>query len=208
MFSAIYACPNPNRRQELWTLLSSFRSRCQVPWLALGDFNEICSPSEVWGGGFCEARALEMMAMMDSCSFMDMGFTGSKYTWERHVDGQRVLVKRLDRALGDVAWRVLYAEAYVEHLARVYSDHAPLLVRCEASLGERRSRPFRFQAAWATHPSFENLVGHAWEPHGLSLKDKLVNTQQAAQKFNKEVFGCIHRRKWRVEGRCKESRES
>ncbi|XP_057447664.1 uncharacterized protein LOC130739404 [Lotus japonicus] len=199
--TAVYGSPNPVRRQDLWSYLASFRHRCQDPWLVLGDFNEVCSPSEVWGGEFNNARAMSMLNMLDMCSLIDLGFTGPKFTWERRVNGRRVMAKRLDRALGDLAWRSTFCEGYVEHLTRVYSDHAPVLVRLEAPPLERRPRPFRFQAAWVTHPSFETVVQHTWEGQGRSLKEKLSNMQEAATKFNKETFGNIHKRKWRVERR-------
>lgn len=100
--SALYASPNPTRRQELWRYLADFRGRCARPWLALGDLNEVCSPSEVVGGEFSTARASSMLGMMEECNFIDLGFTGARFTWERKVNGIRALAKRLDRALGDV----------------------------------------------------------------------------------------------------------
>ncbi|XP_057419083.1 uncharacterized protein LOC130713326 [Lotus japonicus] len=127
MLSALYASPNPIKRLELWYYLSGLRGRCTLPWLALGDLNEVCSPSEVIGGDFSTSRATNMLNMMEECNFIDLGFTGPKFTWERRVNGRRIVAKRLDRALGDVAWRMMYSEAYVEHLARVYSDHSPLI---------------------------------------------------------------------------------
>ncbi|XP_057425959.1 uncharacterized protein LOC130719350 [Lotus japonicus] len=109
------------------------------------------------------------------------------------------MAKRLDRALGDVAWQLRFPEAYVEHLARVYSDHSPLLVRFHAPSDDRLPRPFRFQAAWAMHPSFGDLVATSWGRYAPSLTRKLHHVQRAATEFNKSVFGNIHRRKHRLE---------
>lgn len=111
------------------------------------------------------------------------------------------MAKRLDRALGDLAWRVRFEEAYVEHLARVYSDHSPLLLRCFALSGERDSRPFRFQETWASHPSFETLVDTNWRKEENTMLGRLQNVKEAAIEFNKQVFGNIHRKKRRVERR-------
>lgn len=140
--TAIYASPNPNKRIELWAHLIELRQRVNDPWLALGDWNEICSLSEVVGGDFSATRASNMLNMLEACNFIDLGFMGPRFTWERRVNGRRTMAKRLDRALGDMPWRMLFAEAYVEHLARVYSDHSPLLLRLYAPSGDRESRPF------------------------------------------------------------------
>lgn len=181
--------------------LANLRGRCNRLWLALGDLNEVCSPSEVVGGEFSAARASHMLDMMDACNFIDLGFTGTKFTWECRVNGRRTVAKRLDRALGDVAWRFLFPEAFVEHLAQVHSDHTPLLLRCHVHAGERTTRPFRFQAAWVSHPSFEELVDEAWQREESTILGRLQNVQVAVSDFNKTVFGNIHRRKRRVEMR-------
>ncbi|XP_019433194.1 PREDICTED: uncharacterized protein LOC109340077 [Lupinus angustifolius] len=96
---------------------------------------------------------------------------------------------------------LLPREAYVEVLARVYSDHTPIIVRCTVDSGDRATQPFRFQAAWATHPSFTQLVRDTWSKPPPSLTGKLKNIHDAATVFNKNVFGCINRWKKRVEHR-------
>lgn len=39
--------------------------------------------------------------------------------------GRQIIAKRLDRALGDTKWLLLFTEAYVEVLARVSSHTTP-----------------------------------------------------------------------------------
>src|ERR1044072_222170 len=123
---------NQTQREALWQHLKSLRPTIQQPWMMIGDFNEVCTPAETLGGEFHENRALQMISVMDECNLIDLGAIGTRFTWERWHQGERVLAKRLDRAMGDVSWRMLFPEAYVEHLARVYSDHSPLLLRLDA----------------------------------------------------------------------------
>lgn len=84
----------------------------------LGDFNEMCAPGEVVGGDFSDARAQRMLGTVEECELIDLGFTGPKFTWQQCVNGRRTTTTRLDRALGDISWRHLFQEAYVEHCAR------------------------------------------------------------------------------------------
>ncbi|XP_057432405.1 uncharacterized protein LOC130725171 [Lotus japonicus] len=181
--------------------LTTLRQQVLQPWLAAGDFNEIMSPSEVSGGDFCQMRANRMLAMVEECEFIDFGATGRQFTWERKHNGRRTIAKRLDRSIGDVSWYHNFPEAYVEHLARVYSDHCPILVRCNDPTGDHVNRPFRFLAAWSTHPSFEPLICDTWKEPPSSLKGKLDNIRVASLAFNTNVFGNITRRKKIVERR-------
>lgn len=92
--------------------------------------------------------------MMEAYELIDMGATWSVFTWERRHNRRRMISKCLDRDVGDVSWRHNFPEAYVEHLARVYSGHCPVLVKCNAALEDRLARPLCFHAAWAAHPPF------------------------------------------------------
>lgn len=160
--SIVYGSPNPTTRQGLWQHLKGLRQRIINPWLAVGDYNKVCSPSEVVGGEFSVTRAANMLDMIDDCNFIDLAVVGSKLTWERRENGVCTIAKHLDCALSDVSWRHSFPEAFVEHLSRVYSDHSPLLVRCDVEPEDHHHQPFRFQATWTTHPTFEPLVQHTW----------------------------------------------
>lgn len=40
-----------------------------------------------------------MLQVMGDCDLIDLGSTGSKFTWERRQNGKRVIAKRLDKAI-------------------------------------------------------------------------------------------------------------
>nr|KYP64025.1 Transposon TX1 uncharacterized [Cajanus cajan] len=172
------------------------------PWLVLGDFNEIMMSTECRGGRFSMARASQFMEVLNDCNLLDMGAKGLRFTWYRNQRGV-VIAKRLDRAVCNVAWQAMFPEAYVENLCRVYSDHCPLLLRREGSRDKSQDRPFRFQAAWATHKDFERVVREAWCRSTPTLANGLQAVQVDAIKFNKEVFGNIFTRKKALERRLK-----
>ena len=57
------------------------------PWLCAGDFNEIIGQDEKLGGALRSHNQIQLFReVIDECSFMDMGFVGSKYTWSKHFD--------------------------------------------------------------------------------------------------------------------------
>lgn len=58
---------------------------------------------------------------------IDLGFHGPKFTWQR-----RSLLERLDRALNNQVWRIIFSEASIFHLTRLHSDPRPLLVKVQS----------------------------------------------------------------------------
>jgi hypothetical protein len=50
-FTGFYGQPDVARRRETWSLLKILAQFNPLPWVCVGDFNEILTPSEKWGGG-------------------------------------------------------------------------------------------------------------------------------------------------------------
>lgn len=175
---AIYASPIPSVRKLFWDYLVNPRSNIPDPWLLVGHFNEITSPSEVKGGSFCSNRAAIFNRMIDSCKLIDLGFKGPTFTWHRSVNGYLGISKRLDRALGDCKWRTAFPEASCMHLHRLYSDHNPLFINLFPSTPRMGPRPFRFEVAWVSHPRYEEVAREAWFRKEGSVVDVWMRLEQ------------------------------
>ncbi|XP_057452893.1 uncharacterized protein LOC130744751 [Lotus japonicus] len=199
--TAVYASPIPAQREALWHHLTGLRDTIMIPWMLVRDMNEILHPSEVRGGEFIITRAARFAALLEDCRLVDLGAVGGRFTWFRKTNNRVILSKRLDRALGDIDWRVAFPDAFVEVLHRIHSDHSPLLIHCGISGAAPTNRPFRFIAAWADHPEYKNLVAEAWVEDGRNIVDKLDRVRSESISFNRETFGNIFRRKRWVEGR-------
>ncbi|XP_072075660.1 uncharacterized protein [Arachis hypogaea] len=118
---------------------------------------------------------------------------------ESTVQAGRDLAKRLDRAIVNEAWMTMFPEGYSEILSRLHSDHCPILVRCHGSPRVKGSRPFRFQATWATHPSYKHVISKAWNQEFGGVTERLKMVQQASLDFNSKIFGNIFVRKNKLE---------
>lgn len=118
----------------------------------------------------------------------------------RYAQGRQHVMQRLDRAFLNVSWRHLFAEAYVETLSCTHSDHHPLLLRCGGNELERLEWPFRFLAAWSTHPDYGSLVNGAWHDGRNFVMDCLDCVRYDYLVFNREVFGNIiyRKQKWKA----------
>ena len=199
--SAVYASLIPLIRGEFWDYVKRLSDDIALPWLLLGDFNEVLLASEVRGGSFCANRARIFSQMLEHCGLLDLGSIGNKFSWTRRVHGGVLVSKRLDRALANCDWRSSFPEAFVETLSRLHSDHASLLIRCGSVQQNRGVRPFRFQAVWSTHPQYEHVVLNAWPRGNHFIPASLCAVRNDSLKFNSEVFGNIHKRKRELEAR-------
>ena len=98
-----------------------------LPWVFLGDFNEMISEDEKMGGlPLNRNRISAFRNCIDKCGLMDLGFQGPRFTWTNKTPVWQCNIKeRLDRGLGNAKWKILFPTAEVHHLPRVKSDHCP-----------------------------------------------------------------------------------
>ncbi|XP_074299032.1 uncharacterized protein LOC141630042 [Silene latifolia] len=95
---AIYASPKFRLCRTLWTELVNISDNHNLPWVFMGDFNEVTCPSEKHGArGIKLNRADLYKTTFDSCDLIDIGFSGSKFTWTNKLRVNPIL-ERLDRA--------------------------------------------------------------------------------------------------------------
>lgn len=106
------------------------RSTSALPWLVIGDFNELMRMSEKEGGSNRpRQQMLQYVEAIDFCGLKDIGFVGPKYTWlYLRSDGVQIR-ERLDRALATAEWVSPFPMAKLHHLTSTASDHSPLLLQ-------------------------------------------------------------------------------
>jgi len=68
--------------------------------------------------------------MISETELIDAGFQGPTYTWKRGNS-----LKRLDRVLINLAWRIRFQNALVLHLPFFKYDHRAILIKNDAQEG-------------------------------------------------------------------------
>jgi endonuclease/exonuclease/phosphatase family metal-dependent hydrolase len=102
-----------------------------LPWLVLGDFNEILFNYEKEGGRPRSLQAMQAFHVaLTDCELEDMGYIGDIFTWRRGN-----LRERLDRGAVNQAWNNLFPNASLINSETTRSDHRPLLVDTEYLVG-------------------------------------------------------------------------
>ena len=97
-FSGIYASCDHMSRKEQWRVLRNRRNLWGPRYIIAGDFNDILSNDEKWGGVLREERSFrDFRDFIDQNSLIDIGFEGQPWTWSNHWDNEGEVRQRLDR---------------------------------------------------------------------------------------------------------------
>ncbi|KAB5545180.1 hypothetical protein DKX38_013292 [Salix brachista] len=195
LLTVVYANPNPRIRESLWTYFDGLAKTSNLPWLVMGDFNDIVCASEKCGGNL-DSGGSAFVDWIDRNHLIDLGFSGSKFTWCNKRNAEGIIWKRIDRGLSNSAWRLLFPEAHLSHLTRINSDHCPIMIRLDSNHSITRvCIPFRFQAMWLSHPDFATIIRDSWNSCTDHAVQKTANLVSPLIQWNKTVFGCIFQRK-------------
>jgi hypothetical protein len=184
-FTGFYGEPAWEDRQQSWSSLRDLSTRPLLPWLVIGDFNEILYSDEKEGGNPRPARMMQEFrdCLMD-CDLHDMGYLGDKFTWSRAE-----VKERLDRAVCNTEWCTLFPMAATSNEQHHRSDHRPVVVDTEfhdESLIRRRSGGKKFEARWLAEESVNEIVKTAWE------KAKLLGIAPSLAQRTSAVHSSLH----------------
>jgi hypothetical protein len=81
-FTGIYGESKAGLKDKTWRLICTLSSQLDLPWLCMGDFNEVLFSHEKEGG---PARAPGCMDAfrhaLEDANLSDLGFVGDAFTW-------------------------------------------------------------------------------------------------------------------------------
>ncbi|XP_075665954.1 uncharacterized protein LOC142635731 [Castanea sativa] len=172
-FTGFYGNTDTANREDSWSLLKTLSRRLTLPWIVLGDFNEIL-------------RVEEKQGWLDR-SERQIRRPGTQNTWIR-----------LDRGVATIDWILRFPTSRSHHLDAFHSDHKPILLISDSETKRfyRKGRPFRFEAMWLKDKTCEGVIKESWSGClGLSplsmVPIKLTSCQINLQRWNREVFGHV-----------------
>uniref|UniRef100_A0A5B7BGF4 Endonuclease/exonuclease/phosphatase domain-containing protein n=1 Tax=Davidia involucrata TaxID=16924 RepID=A0A5B7BGF4_DAVIN len=162
-----YGSPDASQRSISWALLRSLRQQMDIPWLCLGDFNEILCDSEKLGmRSRDECQMRDFRKVLDDCGFRDLGFYENRFTWCNRRDGEANILERLDRAIATTDWCQRFFRAKVFHLVSSASDHSPIYVSLRPKrnyLQRRRANFFHFEPMWFRDENCGEVIRSSWQ---------------------------------------------
>lgn len=160
-FTGIYGFAGRDVRNRTWDLVEALGlQQCNLAWLMTGEFNEIMSNADKFGGTPRALAAItKLWSTMTRCGLMDMGFVGNRFTWSN-----KFTKERLDRGFQSPLWRSRFPYSRAITLNPSDSDHNPILVevRSDCRLLNTFCKRFRFEEGWSGRAEAESIIKQAW----------------------------------------------
>jgi hypothetical protein len=204
--TGIYGESKAGEKETTWKLLRTLHGQLQpnMPWLCVGDFNEILFTGEKEGG---PARAQGCMdafrRCLEECELNDLGFLGDPFTWRNNWHNVQGYVReRLDRAVANVAWRCMFPLYKIINGDPRRSDHRPIIAKLNGQAmvdRDRRSpRTFRFEARWLQEEQCDEVVTNAWnqafEDGATTVGEAVERIGGCLMEWDREVLGELKQR--------------
>lgn len=193
--TGFYGCPERSGRLDSWKLLKRLGDQNRLPWVVIGDFNEILGNSEKMGKALrAESQMASFREALEFHSLRDLGFRGQWYTWDNRRLGLENIKERLDRAVANPEWTNIFSEAGVQHLFTSASDHCPILLHLFTSiLLPRRKRQFRFEQAWCRVETCEETVKESWHSkekgsHMFEVTESIKSCRRGLINWERSVY--------------------
>jgi hypothetical protein len=182
----------------MWDALRHLKSLSNLPWLVVGDFNEVLWPEEHFSNSPRPVPQMEAFReALSDCNLTDLGFAGTPYTYDNKRSGQANVKVRLDRAVACPAWQDQFADSMVCHLTSPVSDHCPVLVEIQKEVRYPCRGPKRqYEVFWERESDLSERIATAWSTAGqkndlgeiMTCLDEVMTTLQA---WSKRKFGNI-----------------
>ena len=138
----------------------------------------------------------EFRDVIDECGFRDLGFIGNKFTWHKNVMGGDTVWERLDRAIANGDWELLFPASKVSHLECGCSDHKPIVIH-PLGIPIKHHKPWHFEQVWLQDEGCHKTVEGAWSsiqgclPPLVSVKTKLEKIQAGLKVWSRNSLGNI-----------------
>lgn len=108
--------------------------------------------------------------------------------------------ERLDRAMANPAWHLKFPNATLHCLVAPVSDHHPILLSTENSIGVYKKRRFKFENRWLWEAGFKEVVSKCWRGfNDLNLCDKLDATTETLEIWGNKADSLFRTRKKELE---------
>ncbi|XP_074301224.1 uncharacterized protein LOC141632585 [Silene latifolia] len=182
--TGFYGWPAVSDCHISWELFRLLGRQSQLPWVCIGDFNEILFSTEMKGDSRPQCQMNNFRAAVDDCGLRDSPWEGYNFSWDNGRVGEANRQSILDRALCLSSWMDLFPYARLFYFNRVWSDHAPIkLVLNSREEGVVRKRCFRFKHIWVVEEGCDEAVERGVERGKGSLVHVLDECARELRKW-------------------------
>ena len=200
----VYAPAQREFKHEFWSELIDYTLSLSLPFVIMGDFNEISNSNDKLGDSvISSARFSTMNYILNHLPCVELPFDGPQFTWRKKKAGPGNIFERLDRAIVSSSWLTCFPQAKLKHNIFTSSDH------CQISLNylptnSNKSPPFRFEKMWCLRKDYDTLVKKTWctqfvGSHMFRLVSKCKLLKGNSKQWNRFHFGNVSRQLRKVD---------
>ncbi|XP_073358249.1 uncharacterized protein [Aegilops tauschii subsp. strangulata] len=213
--TCVYGEANRSLRQNTWDTMTRLRGELTLPWVCIGDFNEVLRREEQMGPNERDvAQMVGFHEAVDLCGLSDLGYIGLDLTFEKKIANDQYCRVGLARALATAEWSAMFPFALVRHLVAAKSDHSPVILMNDADSGNRRvglGKIFRYEKMWEKRENFFPMFERLWKADGkcTSVSDmhvKLKKLSESLADWGSREFGHVRNELRTLKARLKELR--
>lgn len=159
----VYGASEKNARLQLFQVLHALSLNISLAWIIMGDFNCIANFDERRGQPVRLHEIQPLRDCMMECGVRDLHYNGRFFTWTNMQAGDKRVMNKIDRVLGNDLWEEAFPSAFVSFLPEGNFDHSSMVVRfSQHTIG---FRPFRFYNFWTLKEDFLKTVNEVWDIH-------------------------------------------
>lgn len=160
-FIGIYASCEDQVRKNQWKVVKDRSRLWGEKWIIMGDFNDIVSNEEKWGGRTREDWSFkDFKQFIEDNQLIDLGFEGNPWTWRNKWESGEIK-QRLDRGLSSTGWQACFESPKCRHIDSLGSDHSMLLLDTIPEKKKRKKR-FFFDKRWVQKEEARDIIKKAW----------------------------------------------
>lgn len=161
---------NRNRRSISWSLLRVLSSKCSLPQLCVGDYNNLSGLEKKGGNPQPSYLISGFNEVVGDAGLFDLKMEGYEFTQQRGKGTWALVEDKLDRVMTSHDWIAMFADYQVMNLAYTSSDHSPNLVLPFKREEMRHRSRFRFENLWMEEAKCVEFVCISWNelPHQYS----------------------------------------
>jgi hypothetical protein len=151
----------PTRDGDKPTFLTKLHELCAVrtgAWLINGDFNLIYRAEDKNNSKLNWRLMGQFWHVLNEAQLMECNLEGRLYTWSN--EREHPTLEKIDQVFFTNEWEVIHPNHHLFSVATLWSDHAPLVMRTDASFVGKKH--FHFYSFWARAPDFLEMVASAW----------------------------------------------
>ncbi|MCH80014.1 hypothetical protein A2U01_0000776 [Trifolium medium] len=146
----------------------------ELPWCIVVDFNDLLAQEDKKGihphpNWLCNG----FRSAVCDCDLTDIHLEGYLYTWVKSRGSPNVIEERLDSAMTNSNWLMIYPSVKLVNLLTSHSDHSPILLQTSSMVRNGRTYAFRFENSWLKEDDIDEVVEDGWVGRGaliLSVK--------------------------------------